>query len=243
MKTKKNNRRAAVLVAGAVIAGAVAVSPLAVADATGYCVIPAWKTAETISRPVKPYVRNAEVFDIEPDSGFVQVRTADLHVEVTPKIGIIPNAVQSVNAAQNCPITEDELVIMAKVLKRECGGLKGVYGGVSAKARQAAVVWCALNRLDSEDPYYPDTLAGVLTQSGAFAWIPDTYVDTELLDLARDVVGRWWREKNGETDVGRTLPKEYLFFAGRNGENHFRDKYSGNFTYWDWSLADPYTEE
>lgn len=231
MKTKKDKKRTAALVAGAVIAGAVAVSPLAMADDAGYCVIPAWKAAQTVTV-------STAVLEAEP-----MVQTKDLFTEMVRYDGVVPTKTQSVQEARQCPISEDEIIMLGKVLKRECGGLQGVYGGVSAKARQAAVAWCALNRLDSEDPYYPDTLAGVLTQSDAFAWIPDTKVDPELLDLARDVVGRWWREKNGETDVGRTLPKEYLFFAGRNGENHFRDNYFAPFTYWDWSLADPYTEE
>lgn len=230
MKTKKNTRRTAALVAGAVIAGAVAVSPLAMADDAGYCVIPAWKAAQTVTV-------STAVLEAEP-----MVQTKDLYTEMARYDGVVPTKTQSVQEARQCPISEDEIIMLAKVLKRECGGLQGVYRGVGAKARQAAVAWCALNRLDSEDPYYPDTLAGVLTQSGAFAWIPDTYAGQELIDLARDVVSRWWREKNGETDVGRTLPKEYLFFAGDGKENHFRDKYAGNFTYWDWSLADPYID-
>ena len=210
---------------------------------SGYCVIPAWRSANYSQ--IKLSASEGEEFDIETQiEEFVQV---NFRVEIPlirgPLPKVVPNTASTAQTAQEaseCPISEAEIIMMAKVMKRECGGLVGIYGGVSAKARQAAVAWCALNRLDSEDPYYPDTLAEVLTQSGAFAWIPNTYVDPELLDLARDVVNRWWRERNGETDVGRTLPKEYLFFAGRNGENHFRDKYSGNFTYWDWSMPDPY---
>lgn len=234
---KKNRICAALIFACVAIVVTVVFSPLAKADSTGYCVIPAWKLSESSC--------DAELYEEETETEvFVQIKTADLYTDVRRIAGFVPtNRTTAAQEPAPCPISEAEKIIMAKVLKRECGGLQGFFGGVSAKARQAAVVWCALNRLDSDDPYYPDTLAGVLTQSGAFAWIPDTYVDPELLDLAEDVVSRWWREKNGETDVGRTLPANYLFFAGRNGENYFRDKYSGNFKYWDWSLADPYGEE
>lgn len=46
-------------------------------------------------------------------------------------------------------------------------------------------------------------------------------------------------EKNGETDVGRVLPKEYTFFIGDGFENHFTDEWKST-DYWDWSLPSPY---
>lgn len=141
-----------------------------------------------------------------------------------------------------CPVTEEEIVMLAKVLYRECGGLSwnGTKWGVSYKARQAAVAWCAFNRVNSPD--YPDTLRGVLTFPNAFAYIEDTPVTDDLLWLARDVVSRWWAEAQGEADVGRTLPENFYFFGGDGRENHFRDNYRAPYTVWDWSLPDPYAE-
>lgn len=48
-------------------------------------------------------------------------------------------------------------------------------------------------------------------------------------------------EKDGETEVGRVLPREYLFFTGDGEHNHFRTEWEGGQT-WDWSLRSPYEE-
>ena len=47
---------------------------------------------------------------------------------------------------------------------------KAVYGeaGICCTTEQAAVVWCILNRVDSTDPYYPDDIIAVITQTGQF---------------------------------------------------------------------------
>lgn len=139
-----------------------------------------------------------------------------------------------------CPISEDEITLLAKVLYRECQVLywRGAQFGVSYQARQAAVAWCALNRLDSPD--FPNTLTDVLLYPNAFSYTDDTPVTDELLWLARDVVNRWWAEKQGAENVGRTLPKSYTFFRGVNSENHFRNAFTEPYTIWDWSLPDPY---
>ena len=62
-----------------------------------------------------------------------------------------------------------------------------------------------------------------------------------MMELARDVGHRWWSEKCGEEDVGRTIPADYLWFWGDGRENYFRNQYQGGVT-WDWSLPDPYKE-
>lgn len=127
-----------------------------------------------------------------------------------------------------------EAVMMAKLLYRECRG-------VPDKAEQAAVAWCVLNRVDHED--YPDTIAEVITQRHQFAWVERTPVREELLELAEDVIARWEREKISTSWVGRVLPEEYIFFAGRtDGRNYFRDAYR-NANYWDWEYPSPYEEE
>ncbi len=139
-----------------------------------------------------------------------------------------------------CPITEEDAVALAKVIYQESEIVfwNGTRYGVSYLARKAAVGWCALNRLDANA--YPDTLTGVLTYPNAFAYDENAPVTKENLWLAEDVISRWWREKQGETDVGRTLPPDYYFFHGDGRENHFRREYISNGEYWDWSLPDPY---
>ena len=61
----------------------------------------------------------------------------------------------------------------------------------------------------------------------------------DLVALARDVLDRWSREKAGQTDVGRVLPKDYQWYAGDGKHNYFRDKYRGG-SRWDYSLPSPY---
>ena len=99
---------------------------------------------------------------------------------------------------------------------------------------QAAVAWCVLNRVDAG---YGD-IETVLTAPHQFAtWGGE--IRQEQLDIAADVLMRWEREKGGEADVGRVLPREYLWFTGNGSENLFRDAYDGG-EYWDWSLPNPY---
>lgn len=128
--------------------------------------------------------------------------------------------------------TECELI--AQVLYNECRFLP--------KLEQSAVVWVILNRVDSEESYYPGTVEGVVTQKNQFAYDPDAPVTEELYALALDVMIRWGREHLGETDVGRTLPKEYVSFWGDGKHNYFRTHYKSH-DYWDWSLPNPYEGE
>ena len=133
-----------------------------------------------------------------------------------------------------------EAVMLAKTMYAESAVLRW-YGdkfGVSYRARQAAVAWVALNRVDAGG--FGDDLYEVLTRPHQFAYDPDAPVTDELLDLAWDVLHRWWDEKDGATDVGRTIPPEYLYFEGDGTENYFRTEYQDIGAYWDWSLPDPY---
>lgn len=101
---------------------------------------------------------------------------------------------------------------------------------------QAAAVWCILNRADN----WGMDIIEVITAPGQFAgYRASNPVWPELYDLAQDVLARWRRESNGETDVGRVLPREYMWFSGNGVTNIFRDAYRGG-DVWDWSLESPY---
>ncbi len=120
----------------------------------------------------------------------------------------------------------------AKMLYRECRG-------VESTTEQAATLWCVLNRVDSDA--YPDTLIDVLRQPAQFAYDYDTPVCDELRELAEDVLTRHHREQLGEENVGRVLPREYLYFVGDGQRNHFmREWKSGE--YWTWELESPYED-
>lgn len=111
--------------------------------------------------------------------------------------------------------TEDDVIAVAKMLWGEARGC--------TRDNQAMAVWCVCNRVD--DPRFPDTIMGVVTQPSQFyGYSPDFPVTDELYDVALDVLTRWSLEKQDVT-VERELPNTYLWFTGYNGSNHFREEY------------------
>ncbi len=111
--------------------------------------------------------------------------------------------------------------------------------GVNSKAERAGVIWCALNRVDAG--YFGSSIEIVVKSRSQFAYSAGLPITEECRSLAEDVVIRWLLEKRGVDDVGRVLPSNYYYFAGRNGHNWFRTYYRSD-DYWDWSLPDPYEE-
>ena len=118
---------------------------------------------------------------------------------------------------------------------------KTVYGEAmvtGSDEEMSAVVWCILNRVDS--PIYPDSIIGVITQYKQFhGYHEDNPMDAGIETLVLDVLSRWEAEKQGQENVGRTLPAEYLFFWGDGWHNHFTTEFQGG-DEWDWSLPNPY---
>lgn len=144
-----------------------------------------------------------------------------------------PVAPTATQALFKSDFTDEEITIAAKTVWGEARG-------VESQMEQAAVVWCALNRYDKNG----DSLARIFTAPHQFHY-DETFhtVDDygrDLIALATDVVSRWEREKNGETNVGRVLPSEYIYFRGDGSHNNFRDDYNFNGNTWDWSLPNPY---
>lgn len=109
---------------------------------------------------------------------------------------------------------------------------------------QAAVMWCVLNRVDSDNPDFRNTIAEVITQPHQFYYSTSFPLEDKLVLLAEDVLLRWYIEKDtGEID-GRVLPKEYCWFGGDGRHNHFRDAYKRQgANIWDWSLDSPYEDD
>ncbi len=112
----------------------------------------------------------------------------------------------------------------------------GEARGIDSTDEKAAVVWCVTNRVDAGYGSIEEVITAPNQFTGYRASNP---VTDELYDLALDVLTRWKLEQLGDTDVGRVLPKEYLFFAGDGSHNIFRTSYRGG-TRWDWSLPSPY---
>lgn len=139
-------------------------------------------------------------------------------------------------------VTYKELHMLGLTIWGEANG--------QSKMEQAAVAWSILNRVDEEGYARGKSLAYVISFPGQYHGYHNTKgarCDDYYLELAKDVVDRWAREHNGEENVGRVLPKEYTYFAGKkvNGEwhNYFRTAYKTNEPRWDWSLPNPYEEE
>ena len=136
--------------------------------------------------------------------------------------------------------TEEDVIALAKMLWGEARGV-GVYEingkQISSKCQQAAVIWTALNRYDAG---FKDTIAEVVTAKHQFTgYRKSNPVDEELVALVEDVLDRWNREKHGETDVGRVLPSDYMWFHGDNQYNYFRNDFNSK-TYYTYDLEDVY---
>ena len=156
---------------------------------------------------------------------------ADYTAVYLPETELDDQAQTTTEALENAIEQHDaELDMLAQVIYREARG-------VASTTQQAAIVWCILNRVD--DPRWPDTIAAVIWQPHQFAWTKRTPITAEFKDLARDVFIRWQLERLGYEDVGRVLPKEFVFFTGYRGANRFRTRYRGG-KRWDWSLPSPY---
>ena len=142
---------------------------------------------------------------------------------------------QDLNEPKKKKYTDEDVTILSKLLYGEAKGVK-------SEMRQAAVIWCVLNRVD--DKRWSDSIHDVATQNCQFGgYITTNPVEDHLKEIVTDVLERWSREKDGEEDVGRVLPPEYTFFCGGYGENWFyryEDFNLRNKPYYDWSLPNPY---
>lgn len=111
--------------------------------------------------------------------------------------------------------TEADVTALAQMLYGEARGC--------TVDNQRKCVWCVLNRVD--DARFPDTIIGVVSQSGQFyGYSPYFPVWDELREVALDVLTRWSMEKQGAA-VTRELDKNAVFFTGNGSENVFRGAY------------------
>lgn len=110
--------------------------------------------------------------------------------------------------------TQEEAVILAKIMYREARGLPS--------SEQSKVAWCVLNRVDK----WGGTVKSQATKPNQFAYKPNTKTidddGTDLVALANEVLKEWVDEKYGVQKGTRTLGKGYLYFYGDGKINHFR---------------------
>jgi hypothetical protein len=111
--------------------------------------------------------------------------------------------------------TEADITALAQMLYGEARGC--------TVDNQRKCVWCVLNRVD--DARFPDTIIGVVGQSGQFyGYSPNFPVWDNLRAVALDVLTRWSMEKQG-ANVARELDKNAVFFTGDGTTNWFRSVY------------------
>lgn len=128
--------------------------------------------------------------------------------------------------------TEEEVSYIAKT----------VYGeaGCCSKIQQSAVVWCILNRVDNG--YWGSTIKSVVTAPGQFnGYHSYNPVTDEIKELVEDIIVRWNMEKNGMTNIGRTLPERFMYFHadGTGFANRFTTS-AGTGEVWTWDCWNPY---
>lgn len=131
-------------------------------------------------------------------------------------------------------INEDEVIALAQTVWGEARGCTTM--------EQAAVIWCVLNRADTWNKSVLDIITAPKQFHGYSPYYP---VEDELYELAVDVLTRWQMEKQGASfeEVGRVLPKEYIYFGGDGKHNYFRVEYDKFENLWDWSYPNPYELE
>lgn len=151
-------------------------------------------------------------------------------IRTLPPIEFVP--VSTPEPTPEITIAPYEAELIAKTLY-------GEYRGPD-KLQQAGVVWCILNRCDA----WGETVEAVVTAPNQFlGYRASNPVEPYLYDMAVDVLTRWQMEKLGETDVGRVLPADYLWFGANKNytKNIFRNAFTGG-NRWDWELPSPYEE-
>ena len=134
-------------------------------------------------------------------------------------------------------INEDEAIALAKMAWGEARGCDDT--GI------AATMWCVLNRVDATGYACGNDVLYVVTFPNQFlGYRAHNPVDEHIYDIAVDVLTRWQMEKQGASaeEVGRVLPREYMWFYGDGKANHFKNAWK-NANIWDWSLPSPYDTE
>lgn len=154
---------------------------------------------------------------------------------IMPTVTVMPQAkmyMEQENIEIN--ISQDHAEMLARLAWGEARGC--------TTKEQAAVMWCVLNRVDSDNSYFRDTIEETITQPDQFYYSSTFPVEDHLLELSYHVLECWYMEKEtGEINADRVLPKEYCYFGGDGVNNWFRNAYRfENANIWDWSWGSPY---
>lgn len=105
----------------------------------------------------------------------------DVVIETKPIVVDEVVAVEEPNVEEVCPLTQEEIELIALVAMAECGG--------EPEEGQRLVIDTILNRVDS--PYFPDTVHDVLYQKNQYScvWngaLDTCYVRDDLVQLIKE---------------------------------------------------------
>ena len=131
---------------------------------------------------------------------------------------------EALNVNISSKITASDIADLANVMHSEANGL--------VTREVAMVAWCVLNRVDvGQGTIHSICNSNQFTRKGnktQYAW------------LAEDVLRRYYLEKSGVENVGRVLPKNYLYFTGDGKHNYFRSSFRGSKVLYFPELTNPY---
>lgn len=177
------------------------------------------------------YVQPVYQFTIQVDPSMIEYKEENIpKSEEETSVEDTNNEAEVIEPKIENPFTNEEIDYITKTVWGEARGL--------SKTQQAGVVWTILNRLD--DGRFGKEIIDVITAPNQFAGYKSTYpVAPEVRDLVVDVLDRYSQEKAGIENVGRVLPKDYLYFRGNGKINLFSKIWKSN-DIWDWSLESPY---
>ena len=183
----------------------------------------------------RAYVQPVYQFTLQVDPSMIEYKEEDIPKpeeeanEQTP-VEDIDNEAEVVELIIENNFTNEDIDYIAKTVWGEARGL--------SKTHQAGVVWTILNRFD--DGRFGKGIIGVVTAPSQFAgYRSGNPIDQEIRDLVVDVLDRYSQEKAGVENVGRVLPKGYLYLRGNGKVNLFSKKWNSN-DVWNWSLESPY---
>ena len=177
------------------------------------------------------YVQPVYQFTIQVDPSMIEYKEENIpKPEEEASVEDTNNEAEVIEPKIENPFTNEEIDYITKTVWGEARGL--------SKTQQAGVVWTILNRFD--DGRFGKEIIDVITAPNQFAGYKSTHpVVPEVRDLVVDVLDRYSQEKAGIENVGRVLPKDYLYFRGNGKINLFSKIWKSN-DIWDWSLESPY---
>ena len=156
------------------------------------------------------------------DGRCVLFKQSEVNAQLT--VGWYETREQAQNANVSSKITKADIADLANVMHSEANGL--------STREVAMVAWCVLNRVDiGQGSIHSICNSNQFTRKGnktKYAW------------LAEDVLKRYYLEKLGTKEVGRVLPKNYLYFTGDGKHNYFRSSFRGSRVLYFPELTNPY---